>query len=76
MSTVSTVIKIVLSAIIYKYMCFFMNICPYIHVCLSVSISSVQLAFNVHIPSKLLEHMPVMGTHTSYELGSLSRTEG
>ena len=32
--------------------------------------------FNVHIQSKLLQHTPVMGTHSSYKLGCLSRTEG
>ena len=26
----------------------------------------IQLGFNAHIQSKLLQHMPVMGTHTSY----------
>ena len=34
------------------------------------------LGFDVHIQSKLLEHTPVMGTHSSYQLGCLSRTEG
>ena len=42
----------------------------------SVLFSSVQLGFNVHIQSKLLQHTPVMGTHSSYQLGYLSRTEG
>ena len=32
--------------------------------------------FNVHIQSKLLQHMPVMGTHSSYQLGCVSKTEG
>ena len=32
--------------------------------------------FNVAIRSKLLQHTPVMGTHSSYQLGCLSRTEG
>ena len=32
---------------------------------------SVQLRFNVHIQTKLLQHTPVMGTHSSYELGCL-----
>ena len=35
-----------------------------------------DLFFNVHIQSKLLSHMPVMGTHSSYQLGCLSRTDG
>ena len=30
----------------------------------------------MHIQSKLLQHTPVMGTHSSYKLGCLSRTEG
>ena len=37
---------------------------------------SIQLGFNMHIQSKLLYHMPVMGTHSSYQLGCLPRTEG
>ena len=32
--------------------------------------------FNVHIQSKLLQHTPVMGTHSSYQLGCQSRTDG
>ena len=36
---------------------------------------SGQLGFNVSIQSKLLKHTTVMGTHSSYELGCLSRTE-
>ena len=34
------------------------------------------LVFNVHIQSKLLWYTPVMGTHSSYQLGCLSRTDG
>ena len=33
------------------------------------------LVFNMHIQSKLLKHTPVMGTHSSYQLGCLSRTD-
>ena len=40
-----------------------------------IQFSLVQLGFNVHIQSKLLYHTPVMGTHSSYQLGCLSRTE-
>ena len=32
--------------------------------------------FSVHIKNKLLQHTPVMGTHSSYQLGCLSRTDG
>ena len=33
-----------------------------------------SVRFNVHIQSKLLWHTPVMGTHSGYQLGCLSRT--
>ena len=36
----------------------------------------MSIRFNVHIQSKLLEHTPIMGSHSSYCLGCLSRTEG
>ena len=32
--------------------------------------------FNVHIQNKLLYHTPVMGTHSSYQLGCMFRTDG
>ena len=34
------------------------------------------LGFNVHVQIKLLEHTPVMGTYSSYQLDCLYRTEG
>ena len=34
-----------------------------------------QIRFNVHIQSKLLQHMHVVGTHSSYQLGCLSKTK-
>ena len=37
---------------------------------------SIQLGFNVHIQSMLLQYMPVKGTHSSFQLDCLSRTEG
>ena len=33
-----------------------------------------SIRFNVHIQRKLLQHTPVMGTHSSYQLCCLSRT--
>ena len=38
------------------------------------SIKSVR--FNVHIQSKWLYHTPIMGIHSSYELGCVSKTVG
>ena len=37
---------------------------------------SMSIRFNVHIQSKLLQHTPVMGTQSSYQLGCLPRTVG
>ena len=47
-----------------------------VHSLSSIKVKSRQLVFNVHIQSKLLQHMPVMGTYSSYELGCVSRTVG
>ena len=49
---------------------------PHQNMSLQTVACSVQLDFNVHIQSKLLQHTPVMGTQSSYQLGCLSRTEG
>ena len=35
-----------------------------------------SIKFDVYIQNKLLWLMPVMGTHSSYELGCVSRTVG
>ena len=37
--------------------------------------TTIQLGVNVHIHSKLLQHTLVIGTHSSYQLGCLSRTK-
>ena len=37
---------------------------------------SIQLVFKVHIQSRRLYHRPVIGTHSGYELGCVSRTVG
>ena len=34
------------------------------------------MMFNAHIQSKLLQHTPVMSTHSSYQVGCLSSTVG
>ena len=38
--------------------------------------NSIQLGFNALIQSKMLEHTPVMGTQSNYQVFCLSRTEG
>ena len=40
---------------------------------LCVCVVIVVRYFNVHIQNKLLQHTSVMGTHSSYQLGCLSR---
>ena len=37
---------------------------------------SIQSGFNMHIQSQLLQHTPVTGTHSSYQLGYVSSTDG
>ena len=48
------------------------RLCTY----MQFQLHSIQLGFNMHINRKPLQHTPVLGTHSSYELGCLSRTVG
>ena len=52
------------------YMCMYM--CMYR--CMAISMYCLYVGFNFQ--NKLLQHTPVMDTHSIYELGGLSRTAG